>query len=420
MSGIITSLREFGHFLWSGSFNPDLEKRISSLNGQQLNVKHIIETSFKRNDYTFMDAKEVLSRLAVEVAPNSSSKKPYTGTVHQQVILKCPNLTYSTNKYKQFYDGARIGEYGIAAALTIKIAFVIFSMIRNQSIAALSGRNISLLAMGLIGCGIFWSRAHRAKTFLDSINISLSRFIDYANEVKSTRERLFWANQRYTSEIKNIITESSTKQKIVEKGIPVGKALSSGEEEISRLLKIRANLGGFLKNKLSISIFLGSCLVKVKNPLTPEVKAIKAYLLDLNTLVRGVSDWVQTTTGALKQIVGKGRWGCTQSLDKISNTFSIKNCLDQLDSDARETVIKHLKNYLDARYEGKETATLPAKNDLVKLIQPIKDKARDQIYQTVNSSYSVFFEEIKVQTHPFWKQAGLKPGSWDWAEPKSE
>ncbi len=125
MSGIITNFRDFGHFLWSGSFNPDLEKKLDGLNGSA-NVEGIVDYGFKHDNYTFMDADLLVTGMqsnlgkepTVEIsykerisiigskrsAPvvDSDSEKPYTAVVHKQVTLKCPNTAYYTKKYELF------------------------------------------------------------------------------------------------------------------------------------------------------------------------------------------------------------------------------------------------------------------------------------------------------------------------------
>src|SRR5574342_414092 len=115
MSWLINEVRTFGHFLWSGSFDPALEKRIDPLNVQRMKVRDIVKTTFVHNDYTFMHAKNIRSRLyqepIMEISPTHSKN---TGKIHGQVILECPNFTHQTNTYKQLYTYARIGKYGTA------------------------------------------------------------------------------------------------------------------------------------------------------------------------------------------------------------------------------------------------------------------------------------------------------------------
>ncbi len=414
MSGIVASLRdvnfrEFGHFLWSGSFDPRLEEKLDGVNGKHVNVRDITETSFKHDDYTFRDAKDLIPRLDEQpIGKNHNNNgSPYTGEVHQQVTLTCPNIEYYKNKYKQFHDCARLGQHGVVVvALIIQVAFVAFSMIKKTSIAALSSWSISLLAVGLIGGGAFWSRANRAGAFFRSVSIDPFDFGNYAQEIQSAREKLFGVNLRHNTEIKDETVASPREREIVE------------------LLKVRKSLEEILRKSLPVSPFLDSDdLKKLKEsaPTLEETQVIKTYLLDLDTLRSDVSDWVRTTTEYLKEIPDKkdpNYGSCERHLNEISTKFSTATCWDQLYRNEALSVIRDLEQYLDKRFKGDEKAALLPKKELAGLIQDAKDKAKKEIQSILNGHF--FCHITDNSTHPFWARAGLNRNFTWRAEPKSE
>ncbi len=391
---MVSGVMNVGKFFLTGSFDRGFENKLNeaSSEGSFFKVEKFIKTYFNRDSGSLKDHVQLLAtakdenRTLITTKPSATSADPFSCTVDDQVIFSFPNLPYYKGIYDQLYRYARVGMWTAGAAAAGCAIRIIFT----RTIAAIPFTGAAMLAIGAL---YFYRLGVNARSFSDKIFISKNGvetdILKYAGRVQEARDML--------------LTNKSVKKKT--RLLPAYQAASLTEREIGKLFnmlkesQLQTSESSDYQPICSLLDVLGDDYKIAGMALTPEMQAIKAYLVELTG-----SEWIQKTIPALKEIITQSKrtnkTACAARLESILLEYSTMKCLLKLDLEAEKTVVGHLNTYLEARYKG-DDAALPAKEALVELAKPIKKLVRQEMVAAV-TKYKFSLEKIS-QDNPSWE-----------------